>query len=49
MEQKALLAQSYKGWALAALANELEITPNTVEKWKAGDRNPRKRKQFFFC
>lgn len=29
-----------KGWTLAAIADELEITPNAVEKWKAGDRNP---------
>ena len=29
-----------KGWTLAALADELEVTPNAVEKWKAGDRNP---------
>jgi len=29
-----------KGWTLAALADELEITPNAVEKWKAGDRHP---------
>ena len=29
-----------KGWTLAALADELDITPNAVEKWKAGDRHP---------
>jgi len=29
-----------KGWTLAALADELGITPNAVEKWKAGDRHP---------
>jgi len=29
-----------KGWTLAALADELEVTPNAVEKWKAGDRYP---------
>jgi hypothetical protein len=29
-----------KGWTLAALADELEITTNAVEKWKAGDRTP---------
>lgn len=29
-----------KGWTLAALADELEVTPNAIEKWKAGDRNP---------
>ena len=29
-----------KGWTLAALANELGVTVNAVEKWKAGDRHP---------
>jgi hypothetical protein len=29
-----------KGWTLAALADELEVTPNAIEKWKAGDRSP---------
>ncbi|MFC1974656.1 helix-turn-helix domain-containing protein [Chloroflexota bacterium] len=29
-----------KGWTLAALADELGITVNAVEKWKAGDRQP---------
>jgi len=29
-----------KGWTLAALADELGVTPNAVEKWKAGDRQP---------
>lgn len=29
-----------KGWTLAAIADELELTPNAVEKWKAGDRYP---------
>ena len=29
-----------KGWTLAALAGELGVTVNAVEKWKAGDRNP---------
>lgn len=29
-----------KGWTLAALADELDITSNAVEKWKAGDRHP---------
>ncbi len=26
--------------SLAALADELGVTVNAVEKWKAGDRNP---------
>lgn len=29
-----------KGWTLAAIADELEVTVNAVEKWKAGDRYP---------
>jgi transcriptional regulator with XRE-family HTH domain len=29
-----------KGWTLASLADELGVTPNAIEKWKAGDRNP---------
>ncbi len=29
-----------RGWTLAALADELEVTHNAVEKWKAGDRHP---------
>jgi transcriptional regulator with XRE-family HTH domain len=29
-----------KGWTLAALADELGITVNAVEKWKAGNRYP---------
>jgi len=30
-----------KDWTLAALADELEVTVNAVEKWKAGDTYPR--------
>jgi orotate phosphoribosyltransferase-like protein len=33
-----------KGWTLAAIADELEVTVNAVEKWKAGDRQPRNSK-----
>ncbi len=29
-----------KGWTLAALADELKLKVNTLEKWKAGQRNP---------
>ena len=29
-----------KGWTLAALAHELGLTVNAVEKWKAGQRYP---------
>lgn len=38
--QKRISELQEKGWTLAALADELEVTPNAVEKWKAGDRNP---------
>ena len=30
-----------KGWTLAAIADEIVVAHNTVEKWKAGDRYPR--------
>ncbi len=33
-----------KGWTLAALADEIEQKVNTLEKWKAGDRNPANEK-----
>jgi DNA-binding transcriptional regulator YiaG len=33
-----------KSWTLAALADELEVTVNAVEKWKAGDRYPNNAK-----
>lgn len=36
-----------KGWTLAALADELGVTVNAVEKWKAGDRNPSNAKAVF--
>lgn len=36
-----------KGWTLAALADELGVTPNAVEKWKAGDRYPHLEKPVF--
>lgn len=29
-----------KGWTLAAVADEIGVTVNTVEKWKAGDTRP---------
>jgi len=29
-----------KGWTLAAIADEIEVSHNTVEKWKAGTRYP---------
>jgi ribosome-binding protein aMBF1 (putative translation factor) len=35
-----LAALQEKGWTLAALADELRQAVNTLEKWKAGQRNP---------
>lgn len=29
-----------KGWSLAAIADELEVSYNAAQKWKAGDRYP---------
>ena len=29
-----------KGWTLAAIADELDITVNAVQKWQAGDHSP---------
>jgi transcriptional regulator with XRE-family HTH domain len=33
-----------KGWTLASVADELSVTVNGVEKWKAGDRHPNNAK-----
>ena len=33
-----------KGWTIAAIADELEVTRNAVEKWTAADRTPSNRK-----
>jgi transcriptional regulator with XRE-family HTH domain len=33
-----------KKWTLASIADELAVTINAVEKWKAGDRQPRNAK-----
>lgn len=33
-----------KGWTLAAIADELRVAYNTVQKWKAGERNTRLEK-----
>lgn len=39
-EVQAKVAQlQEKGWTLAAIADELGVTPDTVELWKAGRRN----------
>lgn len=36
-----------KGWTLAALADELGLTVNAIEKWKTGDRYPSNSKPVF--
>jgi len=38
--QEKLTQLQENGWTLAALADELAVTVNAVEKWKAGDRYP---------
>ncbi len=38
--QSRLAELQEKGWTLAALADELGVTVNAVEKWKAGNRYP---------
>lgn len=42
--QSALATLQEKKWTLAALADELGQKVNTLEKWKAGDRNPANEK-----
>lgn len=36
--QQRLAVLQEKGWTLAAIADELAVTPNAVQKWKSGDR-----------
>ena len=38
--QQRLAALQEKGWTLASIADEIGVTKNAVEKWKAGQRNP---------
>jgi transcriptional regulator with XRE-family HTH domain len=38
--QSKLAELQQKGWTLASLADELGLTSNALEKWKAGDRYP---------
>ena len=35
-----IAALQHKGWTLAAIADEVGVTRNAVEKWKAGERYP---------
>jgi transcriptional regulator with XRE-family HTH domain len=39
--QQALADLEGLGWTLAAIADELTVTQNAVQKWKAGQRTPR--------
>lgn len=38
--QQKLAKLQQNGWTLAAIADEISVTVNAVEKWKAGARNP---------
>lgn len=38
--QSKLAKLESKGWTLAAISDELEVSYNAVQKWKAGDRYP---------
>lgn len=38
--QERIIQLQEKGWTLAAVADELGLTVNAVEKWKAGSRHP---------
>ena len=38
--QQRLSELESKGWSLAAIADELEVSYNAAQKWKAGDRYP---------
>lgn len=38
--QKKIADLEKLGWSLAAMADELGVSYNTVQKWKAGDRRP---------
>ena len=38
--QEKLAGLEEKGWTLAAIADEVGVTYNAVQKWKAGTRRP---------
>ena len=38
--QERIAELQQRGWTLAAIADELGVSYNAVQKWKAGDRNP---------
>ncbi len=45
--QARIIQLKQRGWTLAAIAGELDVTPNAVEKWQAGDRHPNSAKAIF--
>ncbi len=47
--QKRLEGLQTKGWTLAAVADECGVTPNAVEKWKAGVHYPGAPKPIMFA
>ena len=38
--QERIAELQQRGWTLAAIADELGVSYNAVQKWKAGDRSP---------
>jgi len=34
----------YKGWTVAALADELDVHPMAIHRWVSGDRSPHNEK-----
>ena len=38
--QERIAGLEQNGWTLAAIATELDMSYNAVQKWKAGDRHP---------
>lgn len=42
--QTALANLEAKGWTQAAIAREVAVSYNAVQKWKAGDRSPANHK-----
>ena len=45
--QERIEALRQKGWTLAAIADELEVTADAVGKWQGGDRYPENAKGVF--
>lgn len=38
--QERLANLKEKGWSLAAIATEMEVSYNAIQKWNAGERKP---------